>query len=187
MKRASLSSRKSPGGPSPTVPASTASVGARIAPSAIAAPSESAIAVAPNSAPVAIVAGITTPSKPMTARHSLQRRARLIVRPLANSATTSANSVRCSISAASSNGSIQSSPRTWMTAPAASASTRYTQLAEKTLFSSSSVCARPAASNTSPRNTTSAANVLKGSKPGASASGGTESTGGLRLRPSRAR
>ena len=71
-KRGSRSS-SSPGGPMPRSPASTGSVGASIAPSRIAAPTLSPIAVVPHSATAAIVSGIAMPSSRHTVVHSRER------------------------------------------------------------------------------------------------------------------
>ena len=83
-------------------PASTGSVGASAAASTIAAPAERPITVVPNSAASAMNAGIPITSSRVTVLHSRQRSARSTFSPVENSAITTASSVMCSSSAASS-------------------------------------------------------------------------------------
>ena len=103
-------SSSSPGGPTPMSPASTGSVGARQAPSMIAAPAPRPMTSEPNSATAPIVSGIATSSSLPTPDHSRTVSARSSFRPVPNSAMISASSERCSRSRLSSLGFSQSIP-----------------------------------------------------------------------------
>ena len=117
-------SSSSPGGPTPMSPASTGSVGARHAPRAIAAPSDSPMTSEPNSAIAPIVSGIATSSRRATLRQPRNVSSRSSFRPVANRATTTASSVACSKNVLSANGSSQRMPMKWMPAAAMSPNPR---------------------------------------------------------------
>ena len=105
-------------------PASTGSVGARIAPSSSAAAAERPSSSEPSSATSPIVSGIASSSSRAVVPHAFGVSGRSSFSPAENSAMITAISVRWSISAASSTGSTQSKPATLMTAAAPQPSTR---------------------------------------------------------------
>ena len=105
-------------------PASTGSVGASIAPSTIAAPSESPITPVPNRTTAPIVSGIATTSRRATPPHDSRFRGRSSFSPVPNRAMITASSVSRSISDSSASGSTQSMPASWMTTAAPAPSPR---------------------------------------------------------------
>ncbi len=76
----------------------------------MAAPSDSPITVVPKSATAPIVSGIAMTSSRVTEPQARGSSARSSFSPVPKSATMTANSARCSISVASSNGSIHRTP-----------------------------------------------------------------------------
>ncbi len=105
-------------------PARTGSVGAMIAPSTTAAPSDSPITPVPNSATAAIVNGIATSSSRATLDHERRAKGSSSFSPVPNSAITIASSARCSIRDSSESGSTQPMPASWITTAAAVPSPR---------------------------------------------------------------